>query len=234
VLEKAVVNHYAAARLSEEFSTALRAALDDVLLLELGTLDGLKKRLTARLQELDAKEDQYLELVGSPGWPKEKIRKKLDAIQVERQEIESQIADTGGKLDIGHQYFAAALELLNNPQAFYARGGTSLKKAMNKLLFAKLYVDDGKIADHELAEAACSLVAADTTTRTYYRRSGALSPVYAPAFEDGQNDSSPLTEGAAWGRTTEADLLVAAVAGHGSNKAALVGTAGFEPATPRL
>jgi hypothetical protein len=47
--------------------SVVQQQLDDVVLTELGGIQAMKKRLTARLEELDAKEDEYLELVGSPG-----------------------------------------------------------------------------------------------------------------------------------------------------------------------
>lgn len=69
-MEVAVTRHYATVQLSEEFQATLRAELDDGLLSELRNINTLKKRLNARLRELEAKEDEYLELVGSAGWPK--------------------------------------------------------------------------------------------------------------------------------------------------------------------
>ena len=97
--QKAIELHYATVRLSEEFRAGVRAQLDDTLLTELGNIQGLQKRLKARLGELDTKEEQYLDLVGEPGWPKAKIHKKLNLIASERAEIEGQLADTTTKLD---------------------------------------------------------------------------------------------------------------------------------------
>jgi hypothetical protein len=57
---------------------------------------------------------------------------------------------------VGRQFFLAALELLRDPQAFYEQGGTSLKRAMNKIIFAKLFVDGEEISGHELGETVCA------------------------------------------------------------------------------
>jgi hypothetical protein len=62
-----VTRHYATVRLSEELQSRVRDELDDALLGDLGSMEALKKRLTARAEVLATKEDQYLELVGSPG-----------------------------------------------------------------------------------------------------------------------------------------------------------------------
>ncbi len=221
-MEAAVARHYATVRLSDEFQTRIRGELDDALLGELGSVSALKKRLTARLTELDTKEDQYLDLVGSPGWPKQKLQRKLDAIRAERNEISEQLADATTRLATGRQFFLAALELLRDPKAFYKEGGTSLKRAMNKVIFAKLFVDGEEISGHVLAEAVRDVAEAE---RAAYRWNG--TPTSASGS---QNASSPdLSDGAAWSKFTGADLLAVTLGGHGSSKTALVGDTGIEP-----
>ncbi len=169
----------------------------------------------------------YLDLVGSPGWPKQKLQRKLDAIRAERVEISGQLEDSTTRLATGRQFFLAALELLRDPKAFYEQGGTSLKRAMNKIIFAKLFVDGEEISGHELAEAVRDVAEAE---RSAYRWSGTL------ASESGShNASSPVLEdGAAWSGLTGADLLAVTLGGHGSSKAALVELARLELATPCL
>src|SRR6266511_2741172 len=221
-MEAAVARHYTTERLSDEFQTRIRGELDDALLGELGSVSALKKRLTARLTELDTKEDQYLDLVGSPGWPKQKLQRKLDAIRAERNEISEQLADATTRLATGRQFFLAALELLRDPKAFYKEGGTSLKRAMNKVIFAKLFVDGEEISGHVLAEAVRDVAEAE---RAAYRWNG--TPTSASGS---QNASSPdLSDGAAWSKFTGADLLAVTLGGHGSSKTALVGDTGIEP-----
>ncbi len=216
-MEAAVVRHYAAVALGRELSERIRSSLDTVMLDDLAGMSGLKKRLTARLAELDAKEDQYLELIGTPGWPKEKLRRKLDSIQAERDEVSGQLADTASKLEVGRQLFLSAMQLLRDPQAFYEQGGTSLKRAMNKIIFPKLYVDGEEISGHELGEAVCDVLEAQ---RVAVRDGGAR------AATSSQNASSSIPEdGAAWLKLTCADLLAVTLGGHGSSRPALVGGA---------
>lgn len=61
----------------------------------------------------------------------------------------------------GRAFFLAALELLRDPKTFYEQGGTSLKRAMNKLVFTKLYVEGEEISGHELAEPVRDLIQAE-------------------------------------------------------------------------
>lgn len=190
------VRHYVTVTLSEAFRDGLRTQLDEALLGDLGSLAALKKRLAARLGELSAREDQYLELVGSPGWPKEKIRGKLDVIRIEREEISGQLADATSRLAAGREFFLAALALLRDPKAFYDQAGTSLKRAMSKIIFTKLCVDGEEISDHVLGEVVRDLVEADLVVRG----SGGKSVVETDgdsAESRGQNTNSRPHEEAA-------------------------------------
>lgn len=251
-VERAVEQHYATVRLSDQFRAEVRAQLDDTVLSELGSIDSLKKRLMARLGELDAKEEQFLDLVGEPGWPKGKIKRKLDGIAVERAEIEGQLADTTTKLDAGRQFFTLALDLLANPQAFYRRGNARVKQALTKVIVSKLYLDresqqssGALVSGHDLADGFGDLVEAEIRQRACYRRSdgvrgwdgGSTSRAEGVAGgREGLDSSSPLrTEGAAvdlGGGADGAGLLVMALGGQGSSRDVMVELRGFEHLTP--
>jgi DNA invertase Pin-like site-specific DNA recombinase/Mor family transcriptional regulator len=217
-LEIEVVKHYATVRLSEEFCERVRSVTEDLLLAELGSSQALKKHLQARFAELDAQETNYIRLVGKPGWPEAKIQKELQDIAEQKATIEEQLEDASATLETGRQFFDAAMRLLSDPQKFYLEAGTSLRKAMNKVIFGKLFVDNGHVTSHELTPGLHELVEAEQRARTYYRASDPLSPVY-----EAVNDNSPLlAEGAAWDVIPGADLLAVSLAGHGSSKTALV------------
>ncbi|WP_194904372.1 recombinase family protein [Catenulispora rubra] len=229
-IEAAVTRHYAAVALTDDFRDRLRHQLDDALLGDLAGLSSLKKRLTARLAELDTKEDQYLDLVGDPGWPKEKLRRKVEAIRTEREEIATQLADTSSRLTAGRAFFLAALELLRDPQGFYERAGTSLKRAMNKVIFPKLFVDGEEIADHQLGEAVRDVVQAQALVSRLTQQATTTGQT---ARANPQNTSSPVPKDeATWSAASVTDLLAVVHLDHGSSRTVLVGLTGFEPATP--
>ncbi|MFB9300175.1 recombinase family protein [Kibdelosporangium philippinense] len=219
-IEAAVDTHLGTVRLRDDFQAAVRRQLDDALLLEQGHLSSLKKRMNARLDELETKEDGLLDLLDDPEWPREKIKKKLADLERERNEIQGQLADTASKLDEGQQFFSAALALLADPQAFFRRGSDAVKRAMTKVIFSKLHIDAEKVAGHDLTEGIKGLVEAGAVTR-----GGDLTSA---------NDESGSTlseDGAAFDLATDADLLAVVLADHGSSKTAMVGQAGVEPAT---
>jgi site-specific DNA recombinase len=227
-IEDAVLRHYATVRLSGEFITRVRQHLQDTLLSELGSLDTLKKRLNARLLELDTSETSYIRLVGKPGWPESKIQAELIKISEERADIQDQLASTTTNLETGREFYLTAMELLSNPQEFYRRARTSLRKAMNKVIFDKLFVEDGEVTRHQLSEAAKPLIEAQEHARTYYRRSGSAKP--AQGADGATYETSPfLTEEAGWNNYSDADLLAATLSGHGSSRALVVEVPGIEP-----
>ena len=230
-IEAAVERHFATIRLSAEFIATMRRQLDDAMLLEQSGLADLKKRLTARLGQLDTKEDGFLDLIGDPDWPKAKIQKKLAVIAAERSQIEAQLADTTNQLDTGRQFFSLALELLTDPQGFYQRGNAAVKKAMTKIVFGKIGLDaqapEGQeqaayVASHELTDGIAALVDVGSLTGSHVTPPGTRTPT--------DSERGPFQEeGASLDRVTEANLLAAVLLDHGSSRAAVVEVPGIEP-----
>jgi site-specific DNA recombinase len=226
-VEQAVEWHYATVRLSDEFRAEVRRQLDDTVLTELSSIDTLRKRLAT----LDSKEGQLLDLVGEPGWPQAKLKSKLDDVARERTEIEGQLADTATKLDAGREFFLTALELLSDPQGFYCRGNAKVKHALTKVIFSKLYInkhETARVSGHDLADGFGDLVEAEAQHRTAYRRSGGVRDQNRP-----RHDSNPLAAErvAADDLASDADLLAAALLGHGSSRDLMVELRGIEPLT---
>src|SRR6266496_4834743 len=70
--------------------------------------------LNYRLEALDTKEHYFLDLAAEEGWPKDKLRVKIDAIRSERKSIKHSLDQAEHQLDAGRQVFYRALELLDN------------------------------------------------------------------------------------------------------------------------
>lgn len=131
------------------------------------------------------------------------------------------VADTSSRLETGRQFFAAALDLLTDPQGFYQRGNGAVKRAMTKVIFSKLQVDAEQIAGHELTEGFRGLVEAGTLGRAARRHSVAT---------DSNDKGDPFPEeGAAFDLVTDADLLDVVLLDQGSSRAAMVELKGIEP-----
>jgi site-specific DNA recombinase len=217
-IETAVDKHLATVRLRDDFQAAVRRQLDDAILGEQSTMSSLKKRLSARLDELDTKEDRLLDLLDDPDWPRTKIKKKLAGIERERTEIQGQLADTASKLDEGQQFFSIALALLADPQGFFRKESDAVKRAITKVIFNKLRIDAENVAGHDLADGFKGLIEA-----------GAPAERTAPTSTN--EDSGPVLDEdeAAVDLATDADLLNVILYGHGSSRAAMVEVPGIEP-----
>jgi hypothetical protein len=163
--------------------------------------------MSARLDELDTKEDGLLDLLDDPEWPRVKIKKKLADIERERAEIQAQLTDTASKLEEGRQFLAAALAHLADPQSFHRRGSDAVKRAITKVIFNKLHVNAEDIAGHDLQDGIKGLVEAGATALT------------------SANDESSSTlneDGAAFDLATDAALLGVVLADHGSSRTPMV------------
>jgi site-specific DNA recombinase len=223
---RAVEAHYATVRLDAQLEGALRGQLAEVLLSEDSSMTELRRQLRGRLTELDEQEERFLDLVGRPGWPQAKIQTRLTKLEAERAEIQGQLTQTVSKLKDGQVFVETALQLLDNPQAFYQRAGTSLRRSMNALIFTKLYLDADGVARHDLTDTARPFVEANRAYRQQATKAA------APARRN--NKSSLAKEGAFDGQVTEAELLILALSGQGSRKPAMVELRGLEPLTPSL
>ena len=113
---------------------------------------------------------------------------------------------------------SSLLDLLGNPQACYRRADEPLRRALNRLLFDKLYLDEDGVAADELADCFRELVTAE---RPLVRRPADAHNAESPVRgSDGAQAVLPGTGPRTW-----------SLAGPGSSNPPLVEVAGIEPAS---
>lgn len=61
------------------------------------------------------------------GWPKDKLRAKLDALRAEREDIRRTLDTSADRLDQGQGVFRDVLALLDEPEALYKRSGEHVR-----------------------------------------------------------------------------------------------------------
>ena len=148
IMEKAVVKHYAlAVQIPQQLRDDLRRSIDTAVAENFQLTDTMRAEFAKRLEALDKRENYYLDLAAEEGWPKDKLRDKINAIRAESQDIRLHLAQAEQKLDRGKQTFYCALDLMENPEAMYRRSDEAVRSILNKAFFTKLYVDGGKAAD---------------------------------------------------------------------------------------
>jgi site-specific DNA recombinase len=171
-VEQTVLDHYATVTFSEEFKCAVKAKLDDALASDLGSTRDVRERLDTRLEALDTKESNLLDLAADGDLPKDKIKEKLIAIRDERASIRRDIQRLDAELDTGREVFLLALDLLEQPQELYRQASPALRKTMNETIFTKLMLDGTTVTADTLAEPFDALVGAGRSydAPTYYRK----------------------------------------------------------------
>lgn len=114
----------------------------------------MRAQYSAQLDKLEAKESYFLDLAAEEGWPKDKLRAKIDGIRTERKRIMDTLEQADTELGRGRQVLYDALALLDQPQALYAAAerAEDVRRVLNAAFFHRLYVDGDKITGGELRE----------------------------------------------------------------------------------
>ncbi len=153
-VEEAVERSYAKvalpADLRERIATAIDRAIDD----EAESNDERRDLIAKQLAKLDHQEDQFLDLVGDPDWPKDKLSERLRKVRDERARLEGQLERLERPdLDQGREAIRLVLDLLTHPDELYRRAGKRARRVLNQALFTRLYVDadeaDPRVEGHE-------------------------------------------------------------------------------------
>jgi hypothetical protein len=101
-LEQAVVRHYGdAVLLPEEIRARIRAGVDGAVTDNYQLTATMRQQYVRRLDALDNKESYFLDLAAEEGWPKDKLRTKIDAIRRERKDIRTTLDQAETQMDNG-------------------------------------------------------------------------------------------------------------------------------------
>lgn len=210
--EAAVLNHYATLRLPGGFADRVRGVLDETLADEEQSNRLMHEHLTKSLRDLDAKEENLLDLVEGGRMLSTKARARLAAIAEERTQTQAELAAQGPRLEAGAALVRAALELLDNPQELYLQTTDPVRRQLNQVFFGKLYVEDEEVTDDELTEPFDGLL-----YRRVFRRPPA---VHRRSKAPRTTNSAPRD--AVSRMSTCATLLDRIASGEGSSKATMV------------
>jgi site-specific DNA recombinase len=250
VMEQAVEQHYAEAVIvASDVRDLGRARVHEAVDSHYELSDELRQQFATRLEKLDSKESYFLDLAAEEGWPKDKLRTKLTDIRTEQGQIRRQLEHAENQLQVGRDIFLSALDLLDKPDELYITGNEVVRSILNRAFFTRLYVDGSRVTDQELNEPFDTLHEAYTIYRRqqaeqaapkhFYRRSDVMLVTDDAAISLGSSDvpeiarsAGLLAETGAPSRKTLIEVLASALSGHGSSTTVMVGTTGFEPATP--
>jgi site-specific DNA recombinase len=225
-VEHAVTEHYNRISISERHRETLKnlatSAADD----SKETTVKLRASLREQLTELDRQEDRFLDLIGDPEWPQDKIKTRMQKVRESKQRITHQLEGTTDDLEPGRAALHAALELLNRPRDLYNAATDEARKTLNKAIFNRLYLDSTNrqptTTTATLSEPFASLIHATRATDN----------TKTPPDPTTTHNATDTPE-----ETTAkhlSNLLTTALAGQSASKAAMVETKGLEPSTPAV
>jgi len=235
-MEGVLERYYVRVHLSREFRGRVAGAIDGTLSDEHDIERRLRTQITRRLKELDQLEDRYVDQLGNPEWPQEKLRAKVAAIRHEREGLTTQLGQVEVGLEAGRDLLLQAVELLRRPQALYRELPKPERRVLTQTIFDKLMVDAREIVDHRLREPFDGLV--DVQRRLDEAQQGrgveAARSIVGRHLARLTRAARPATggEGQArqcWDDLTDADLLGAALCVPGSQKELMVEAPGIEP-----
>ncbi|WP_460546023.1 recombinase family protein [Glycomyces halotolerans] len=115
----------------------------------------LRKRLESELTRLDRLEDQCLELLGSPGWPTEKLTERLQHLNVERDKVKQRLAaaqDRTSDDQLFRKRIDKLLGLFAEPRELCKQLSEDLRKTFATVCFDKLAIDAADRAPYQPVE----------------------------------------------------------------------------------
>jgi site-specific DNA recombinase len=86
-VEKAVTDHYARVTIPGQHRATLETLAADACTDSQETTTKLRTNLRRQLTELDRQEDRYLDLLGDPDWPEQKLKTKMRDVRNNKQRI---------------------------------------------------------------------------------------------------------------------------------------------------
>jgi hypothetical protein len=138
-VESAVLDHYTTITLTADLRARIAAGVDAVRADSGGETAELTTRVKAELARLNTHEDRYLDLVGDPDWPQDKIAARLRKIRDERSRLARQLDETATPgLGDGAEAMAHLLELLAE---LYRNAGKHARQVFNRTFFSRIYLD---------------------------------------------------------------------------------------------
>src|SRR5207247_1820576 len=102
----------------------------------------LHDTLTKQLIKLDARAERLIDLAADGLLPREKITERSNRLQIERQRIQAQLADTGAQLDLGAQRLRTCLALAKDPVSLYEQAPDQVRRQLNQTFYERFYLDD--------------------------------------------------------------------------------------------
>jgi site-specific DNA recombinase len=142
LVEEAIRRNYTYLHVPEDFAAEVRDQLDTAMSNQQSITQQLHDSLTKQLAKLEGREERLIDLAADGVLTKAKIQHRSNAIQVERQRIQSRLADTTAELELGAQRLRDCLALIGDPARLYEQAPDDVRRHLNQTFYQKFFVDD--------------------------------------------------------------------------------------------
>ncbi|MGH3680205.1 MAG: zinc ribbon domain-containing protein [Natronosporangium sp.] len=231
-VEDEVIRHYATVRLPDDLRVTIQAQIEAAVADRHGTQTRIRTQLTKRLADLEKQEDAYLDLVGHPDWPQDKLSAKMRQLAQQKTSVQNQLATADVDLTAGQTIIRELCDLLTDPKTLYQRASKRARRTLNKAIFTRLYIDADQdnrpvVASDHLTEHVEPLVHA-----TRHRHTHTNPPSKVEQTDHNDEVTQALTEeGLTLRELSLTELAERAFGSDCSSKTLTVGGTGIEPVT---
>jgi len=210
-IEQSVQDRYRLIDLPSDLGERLREKIKQAQERRAESTANLRKHLSRQLADLDRREDTFLDLAGDGALPRDKLKAKLEAVRIEKERCQRELAALDGEWSVGVETIALAVHLLTRLHDTYQQAGPRTRRRLNQTIFERILIDDRAVVAEDLAEPFDGL--------TYHRR----KDYGCRRSEVAANDDGRLVAlDTAQPKGTRAARLAEAFFGDGSSNAALV------------
>ncbi|MCO1579160.1 recombinase family protein [Crossiella sp. SN42] len=242
-VEHAVSAHFESVTIAEEIRAVVTAAAATALAAAGSGSDTIREKLTTELAKLDNTEDALLDLAGDDEWNRDKLTAKLKTIRARQAGINRQLDELDTNPTTGHELLNQALALLVRARQLYDTGTPEIQNLITRTMFTRLYLDADEVTavavtNSELAEpfdTATELADAAHAAASLTGPADNPAPGYelpSPRQNPDTQRSGPLPKERTASPIDLRQVVPAPACVTGLNTPRLVGTTGFEPATP--
>jgi site-specific DNA recombinase len=224
IAEEAIACHYRTIRLPVGTRADLRQQIETTLDDDRATALMMSNQAQRELAKLEVQEENLLDLAADGSVPSGKIRARLRAIEDRRERLQADLANVSIRLIEGAQVLEAVLDLLDDPEQLYRKADDRGRRLLNQAIFERIYLFVDDVSGDEVKEPFRELVHAGRRTERVVG-----TPPWSGPEAPSQKGKIPPQMGRDLSNAFELSRL--GTSGEGSNKALMVGLAGFEPTT---
>ncbi len=190
VMEAEVRAHYGRLRIPPALAAELRMQIEQAVVDRQRVDEELRTQLSSERERLGRQQDQLLELVGEPDWPRARLNEKVRDLRDQLARIGEQLERVGSAgLETARRAVDLVLELLEDPRRFLEVLPEAHHRAVHTGFFGRLFVtvEDGdrvpRVIDNQVAELLEPLVSA-TRSRAGVDRGKTKGPLSGPVCLD--------------------------------------------------